>query len=167
MTKVKTLDEIAELVKKYKKEGKTVGLVTGCFDVVHLGHLRLLKFGKESCDILIVGLDNDDTIRINKSSGRPIHSLEKRLEFLEHLSYVDLLYSVKGTFDYSTEYANGIQKTIARKISPDYLITLKSKDDYWKDKESRAIALGIKLLLLTNEMNDSTTQIVQKIEQDL
>lgn len=79
--KIKTLLQVAEIAAKAKKSGKTVGLITGCFDVIHLGHVELFQFAKKHCDVVVVGLDSDETIKLNKGPGRPIHNISQRESF--------------------------------------------------------------------------------------
>ncbi len=76
--KVKSLVQVAKIAVLAKKAGKKVGLITGCFDVVHSGHVDLFRFAKKHCDLVIVGLDSDETIKINKGSNRPIHNIFQR-----------------------------------------------------------------------------------------
>jgi D-beta-D-heptose 7-phosphate kinase/D-beta-D-heptose 1-phosphate adenosyltransferase len=67
--KIQSLSNLGKILLKLKKQGKTIGLITGCFDVFHIGHVETLNFAKKHCDILIVGLDNDRTVAINKGGG--------------------------------------------------------------------------------------------------
>lgn len=62
MGKIKSFTQIVKEVTRLKQEGKTVGLVTGCFDIIHYGHVRMLRFAKNNCDVIVVGLDNDKTV---------------------------------------------------------------------------------------------------------
>lgn len=66
-----------------------IGLCTGCFDVLHIGHVRLLEYAKNLCDELIVGINSDSSIKKLKGNDRPINSEEIRKEFLLGLKYVD------------------------------------------------------------------------------
>lgn len=66
----------------------TTGFTNGCFDIVHLGHLRYLKEASLRCDKLVVGLNSDKSITRLKGKGRPINSAQHRKEFLEFLPFV-------------------------------------------------------------------------------
>ncbi|MCX7916967.1 MAG: adenylyltransferase/cytidyltransferase family protein, partial [bacterium] len=59
MRQVKTLNEIKKISEKLKKEGKIIVFTNGCFDIIHPGHIKLLKKAKSIGDILIVGLNSD------------------------------------------------------------------------------------------------------------
>lgn len=67
--------------------------VNGTFDIVHLGHIQMLKKAKELGDILIVGIDSDKRVKQLKGKDRPINSLISRLELISAIKYVDEVYS--------------------------------------------------------------------------
>ena len=70
---------------------KNVVFTNGCFDLVHSAHIRLLQFSKKQGDILVVGLNNDESIRRLKGSTRPINNIEERTEFLANLDFIDYI----------------------------------------------------------------------------
>lgn len=61
----------------------------GCFDIVHIGHIKLLKEAKSFGDILIVGLNSDESVKKIKGASRPINNQNDRKQFLESIKYVD------------------------------------------------------------------------------
>ena len=61
----------------------------GCFDVLHRGHIELFKYAKSLGDYLVVGLDDDASVRASKGDNRPINNLEDRIEMLRSIKYVD------------------------------------------------------------------------------
>lgn len=63
--------------------------VNGCFDILHRGHIELLKFAKSQGDILIVGIDTDERVKQSKGEKRPFNNVEDRKIFLESIRYVD------------------------------------------------------------------------------
>ena len=63
--------------------------VNGCFDVLHMGHIELLRYAKLLGQTLIVGTDSDQRIKSNKGFSRPINNLALRVKFLEAIRYVD------------------------------------------------------------------------------
>ena len=65
--------------------------VNGCFDGLHYGHLKLIKYAKSLGDVLILGIDSDTRVRFMKGESRPINNSAIRAEFLEALSCVDLV----------------------------------------------------------------------------
>ena len=67
--------------------------VNGCFDVLHMGHIELLRYAKLLGHTLIVGTDSDQRIKSNKGFSRPINNLALRVKFLEAIRYVDTVVS--------------------------------------------------------------------------
>ena len=61
----------------------------GCFDILHIGHIKLLEFAKSQGDYLIVGIDSDERIKSSKGEGRPINNQKNRSEFLRAIGVVD------------------------------------------------------------------------------
>ena len=86
---LKILKSLSSLIKK--KESFKLGFTNGCFDILHSGHIKLLKEAKQNCDLLIVGLNSDNSVRINKGPNRPLNSINSRLEVLSSLEFVDLV----------------------------------------------------------------------------
>lgn len=87
--KIKDRSTIKEIVKKAKAEGKKVVFTNGCFDILHQGHIRFLAEAKKFGDCLIVGLNSDSSVRINKGKQRPLMPEGARAELLAALCFVD------------------------------------------------------------------------------
>ena len=84
-------EQLAEIVNDLKKQGKKIVFTNGCFDIIHKGHITLLNKAREAGDVLIVGVNNDNSIRKLKGPERPINNLEDRLTVLAGLQSVDYL----------------------------------------------------------------------------
>ncbi|MAF24079.1 hypothetical protein CL634_00625 [bacterium] len=67
--------------------------VNGCFDILHIGHIELLKYAKSLGNRLTVGIDTDDRVKQSKGPSRPFNSLQDRKNFLESIRYVDAVVS--------------------------------------------------------------------------
>ena len=65
--------------------------VNGCFDVMHMGHIEMLKYAKSLGQTLIVGTDTDERVKSNKGPTRPLNNLALRVSFLEAIKYVDIV----------------------------------------------------------------------------
>lgn len=102
-------EQLNGLKIKHKKE--YIGFTNGCFDLIHLGHLQYLKKCKEYCDILIVGLNTDDSIQRLKGKTRPINNLEDRLAFLSYFEFID----------YVTYFNENTPLDLIKEIKPDVL----------------------------------------------
>lgn len=91
MNKVRSLEQLLSVRESLKKEGKTLVLTNGCFDLLHAGHLVLLRQAKSLGDRLVVALNSDASVRNIKGQGRPILSQEERAATLAALDWVDYL----------------------------------------------------------------------------
>ncbi|MEW6235768.1 MAG: adenylyltransferase/cytidyltransferase family protein [Candidatus Omnitrophota bacterium] len=88
------IDEKAKwgpILDKWRGEGKKIVTTNGAFDIVHVGHVRLLKEAKEQGDILVVGLNSDASVKKYKSERRPIVPQENRAILMEAIRYVDMI----------------------------------------------------------------------------
>ena len=93
MTTAKTvpLEELAERASVLRAAGKKIVATNGCFDLLHVGHVRYLKAARALGDVLIVGVNGDDSMRQLKGPGRPLNSENDRAEVLAALESVDLV----------------------------------------------------------------------------
>lgn len=91
MKKIYPLSRLAPIVEKLKKEGKRIVLANGCFDLIHVGHIRYLRESKEQGDILVVALNSDASVQQLKGKGRPLMGENERAEILSAFSFVDYL----------------------------------------------------------------------------
>lgn len=89
MGKIKNFGEIERISSYLKKEGKKIVFTNGCFDILHKGHIRLLKKAKSLGNVLIVGLNTDSSIRRLKGKGRPFLKEKERAEIISALEMVD------------------------------------------------------------------------------
>jgi rfaE bifunctional protein nucleotidyltransferase chain/domain len=83
------LSEIAVITKNAQASGKTVIATNGCFDILHVGHLRYLQKSKAMGDLLVVGVNSDSSVKQLKGKDRPINSEDDRAELLAALEPVD------------------------------------------------------------------------------
>lgn len=82
-----------DIIKQLKKEGKTIVFTNGCFDVLHAGHVTCLKKAKELGNVLIVGINDDESVRRLKGKERPINTLADRQLLLAEMECVDYVIS--------------------------------------------------------------------------
>lgn len=71
------------------KDKEKIIWTNGCFDVLHVGHIRMLEFAKSHGDKLVVGIDTDERVRLNKGKDRPVNTQNHRAEILRSLKFVD------------------------------------------------------------------------------
>ncbi|MBI4895951.1 MAG: HAD-IIIA family hydrolase [Candidatus Aenigmarchaeota archaeon] len=152
-SKIRTLDELELLVRDLKRQGKKIGFTSGAFDVLHAGHVDSLYKAKELCDILIVGLNSDASIKKYKSPNRPINPQQQRLAVLSALEMVDYVFVFEETNNNSN----------IERIKPDIYI---KAGDYTANKLSSAPIVekyGGKTIVVPIIEDTSTTKIIQKI----
>ena len=86
---VLTLEEIILRFGREKRNGKRVVFTNGCFDLLHPGHIESLETARALGDVLIVGLNSDESVRTLKGPGRPVIPADERAEILASLECVD------------------------------------------------------------------------------
>jgi rfaE bifunctional protein nucleotidyltransferase chain/domain len=89
---VGSLEEMSAVVERLKSEGKTVVMTNGCFDLLHVGHVRCLQGAKEAGDTLIVAVNSDSSVRSYKGPDQPVNPQEERMEVLTALECVDYVF---------------------------------------------------------------------------
>ncbi|HYA61745.1 MAG TPA: D-glycero-beta-D-manno-heptose 1-phosphate adenylyltransferase [Candidatus Sulfotelmatobacter sp.] len=150
---VLSLDEMIVRFGPGKRNGKQVVFTNGCFDLLHPGHIRSLEAARAMGDVLIVGLNSDESVRTLKGPGRPLISAEERAEILASLECVDAVL----IFDELTP-----QKVIAA-LLPDVLV----KGGDWPGNQivgrEEVEAAGGKVVLVDVVQGYSTSEILKKI----
>lgn len=89
--KVYTLKELAGKTAELRAAGKTIVFTNGCFDILHRGHIQYLRESRKLGDVLIVGLNSDESVRRLKGEGRPMNPEADRAYLLEALDFVDYI----------------------------------------------------------------------------
>ena len=126
----------------------SVVFTNGCFDIVHRGHVELLKFCKSLGDTVIVGLNSDKSVKTLKGEDRPINNQEDRKFLLESIKYVDSVI----VFEEETPY------NLICKIKPDFIV---KGGDY---KASNVIGFDVaKVVIFDYVSGYSTTKSIQDI----
>ncbi len=145
-----SLKKIKTIVKKLKQQNKKIVFTNGCFDILHKGHITLLKKAKRYGDVLIVGLNTDSSIKRIKGKDRPINPQNARAEILDSIKYVDYVV----LFDEDTPYK------LITEIKPD--VVIKGKDYKLKD----IVGWGIvpKIVRIDLVKGFSTTELIKKIK---
>ncbi len=144
--------EYLEKINNWKKEGKKIVFTNGCFDIIHAGHVDYLEKAKSLGDILVVGLNSDESIKRIKGPERPINIQEHRKKVLEALKPVDLVI----IFDEDTP------ERLIKEIKPDVLV----KGGDWKIENIVGAdfvkSYGGEVKTIDFIYDISTTKIIQK-----
>lgn len=89
--KIHNQESVQMLLKNIRDAGKRIVFTNGCFDLLHIGHVMYLEKAKELGDVLVVGLNSDDSVSRLKGKGRPIQNIESRKAILAGLQSVDIV----------------------------------------------------------------------------
>ncbi len=89
--KIVSLENLIPIVNDAQKAGRQVVFTNGCFDILHVGHVRYLAAAREAGDLLVVGLNSDRSVRLIKGADRPIITQDQRAEVLAGLGCVDFV----------------------------------------------------------------------------
>lgn len=147
---IKTFEDIEKTVARLKKQNKRIVFTNGCFDILHRGHVQYLDKAKSFGDVLILGLNSDESVRELKGPSRPINNEDDRAYILAALESVD--YVVKFTED--TPY------NLIQIVQPDTLV--KGGDYEGKEVVGSDIAGEVKLVQFVD--GRSTTKTIEKIQ---
>lgn len=91
MEKYHSLKQLSDIIESEKPRGKKVVLANGCFDLIHIGHIRYLKEAKQRGDILVVALNSDSSVQKLKGEGRPFLKQNERAEIISSFYFVDYI----------------------------------------------------------------------------
>jgi cytidyltransferase-like protein len=84
-------EQLKLLIKNLKKDEKKIILSSGCFDIIHIGHLNTLRESKNLGDVLMICLSSDEQIKLLKGNDRPINNYQDRIDLFKTISYVDYI----------------------------------------------------------------------------
>ncbi|MGE3961551.1 MAG: D-glycero-beta-D-manno-heptose 1-phosphate adenylyltransferase [Dehalococcoidia bacterium] len=146
-------DALRAVVNAYRHSGRRVVLTSGCFDIVHRGHVTYLSQAKALGDVLIVALNSDESVRRLKGAERPVNTFEDRARVLEGLSCVD----------HVLEFAEDTPEGVIRLIGPDVFA---KGGDYTRETlpETPLVeALGGAVSILPYIDGASTTRVIEQI----
>jgi D-beta-D-heptose 7-phosphate kinase / D-beta-D-heptose 1-phosphate adenosyltransferase len=153
---IETLKDLEEVCEAYRKEGKRIVFTNGCFDILHSGHVTYLHCAKELGDVLIVGLNTDDSIRRLKGETRPINPLTDRLQVLSGLTSVDHVFAFGNEKD-------DTPVPVIKVVKPNIFA---KGGDYTKEQLPEASVveeLGGEIVFLPHIPDHSTTSIIKRL----
>jgi rfaE bifunctional protein nucleotidyltransferase chain/domain len=136
-----------------KNKNPIIVFTNGCFDILHIGHIRLLQKAKAEGDILIVGLNSDTSVRMIKGKNRPIIPEEQRAEMLKALECVD----------HVVIFPEISPLRLISRLRPDVLV----KGEDWKERDIIGRELVKRIVRIPLEECMSTTDIIEKIREEI
>jgi D-glycero-beta-D-manno-heptose 1-phosphate adenylyltransferase len=149
----KSSDELLPVLEKVR-QGRKIVFTNGCFDLLHVGHVRYLAEARAQGDLLVVGLNADASVRRLKGEERPIQHEEDRGEILSALSCVDFV----------TLFAEDTPENLIKKVRPDILV----KGGDWPIEKivgsQFVLSYGGQVRSLQFVSGRSTTLIIEKLK---
>ncbi|PKN76522.1 MAG: D-glycero-beta-D-manno-heptose 1-phosphate adenylyltransferase, partial [Deltaproteobacteria bacterium HGW-Deltaproteobacteria-10] len=91
MNKILDRKTLLEKLNKLRKENKKIAFTNGCFDILHVGHVRYLREAKNTADVLVLALNSDSSVQSIKGEKRPLVPEEERAEILAALEFIDFV----------------------------------------------------------------------------
>ncbi len=149
------LDTILEEVNQWKDSNLKIIFTNGCFDLLHLGHIEYLEEAKSLGDILVVGLNDDDSVSRLKGSNRPLNPLSVRARMLEALSSVDFI----------IPFEEDTPERLIRTISPNVIV---KGGDYALEEmigKEYVESYGGEVKLLSFKEGFSSSKLIEKIKK--
>jgi rfaE bifunctional protein nucleotidyltransferase chain/domain len=151
------LDEHAliETLATQRASGKTIAFANGCFDVLHVGHIRYLQDAANVADVLVVGVNGDDSVRELKGEGRPVMPAQERAE---------LISAIRGV-GYVTIFHERSPARLLQTLKPDFQA---KGTDYTADSVPEAEivkAYGGKVVIAGDPKDHSTTAVLEKMRK--
>ena len=154
--KYRSREDLVEELAAHRSAGRRIVLTNGCFDVIHAGHIAYLRDAKAQGDILVVGLNSDESVRALKGPTRPIYSAVERQEILGELTCID----------YLTVFGERTAAELLRAVLPDIFV---KGGDYSPEEiaESSLVkSLGIEMKILSHRPGVSTTSVVERVRAE-
>ena len=149
--KIVSRDELQRLVAEWRRSGERVTLANGCFDVLHVGHVRYLHAARELGGKLIVAVNADASVRALKGEGRPVMPAEERAEILASLADVDAV----------VVFPEADVRAIIREIRPDFHA---KGTDYTAEsvpERDEVEACGGRVVIVGDPKNHSATEVIR------
>lgn len=160
MNKILSAEKAIKISKQLREKGKRIVLAGGCFDILHIGHIKFLENAKKLGEILFVFLESDESVKKLKGKNRPINQQKERAEVLgalDAVSYVVLLKNIKTDDDYDN---------LITRLRP-HIIATTQNDPYRKHKIRQAkLTNGKVAYVIQRVKSKSTTRLAKLTKKD-
>ncbi|ESP62900.1 ADP-heptose synthase / D-glycero-beta-D-manno-heptose 7-phosphate kinase [Smithella sp. ME-1] len=155
MKKILKKEVLRKKLEELRKKGKKIAFTNGCFDILHVGHVRYLREARKTADLLVLALNSDSSVRSIKGEKRPLINEKERAEILAALESVD----------YVTIFKESTPLKLIKFLKPDILI----KGGDWPEEKvvgrEEVKKWGGHVEIIPEIKGKSTTNIVDKIKQ--
>jgi D-glycero-beta-D-manno-heptose 1-phosphate adenylyltransferase len=155
MNKILGRTELKEKLEALRRDDKEIAFTNGCFDILHVGHVRYLREAKKTADILVLALNSDSSVRSIKGEKRPLVPEQERAEVLAALEFIDFV----------TIFPELTPLELINYLKPDILV---KGGDWPEDKvvgREEVKKWGGRVIIVPEIAGKSTTNIVEKIKR--
>lgn len=160
MRKIVSVEETIKISEQMRNENKRIVLAGGCFDILHVGHIHFIENAKKEGDALFLLLENDETIKKQKGSNRPINSQDVRAQILAALAKVDFIVLLPML-------ENNEYDAIISKLKPNVIATTE-QDEYRFHKERQGKLVGARVIdVIPRIVGESTSKIAKLLAREL
>jgi rfaE bifunctional protein nucleotidyltransferase chain/domain len=155
--KIIDADELANRAKQLREAGKKLVVTNGCFDLLHVGHVRYLQGARALGDALAVGVNGDQSVRELKGAGRPLNNERERAEVLAAL----------GCVDFVTIFQDPRATRFLEKVAPSIYAKGGDYTTETLDAEERAVLEknGVEIRIIPFEKGYSTSRLLEKLRE--
>ena len=154
MNKILERETLRNKLEALRKKGKKIAFTNGCFDILHVGHVRYLREAKKTADVLVLALNSDSSVRSIKGEKRPLVSEQERAEVLAALEFIDFV----------TIFPESTPLELINYLKPDILI----KGGDWPEEKvvgrEEIKKWGGRVAIIPEIEGKSTTNVVEKIK---
>jgi D-beta-D-heptose 7-phosphate kinase/D-beta-D-heptose 1-phosphate adenosyltransferase len=155
MNKILERNALKDKLEELRKKGKKIAFTNGCFDILHVGHVRYLREAKKTADVLVLALNSDSSVRSLKGEKRPLMNEKERAEILAALEFIDFV----------TIFQELTPLELINYLKPDILI----KGGDWPEEKvvgrEEIKKWGGRVAIIPEVEGKSTTNIVEKIKK--
>jgi len=151
--KIKTLDELRTLVCLLQAEGRKVVFANGCFDLLHVGHVRYLQAARAQGDVLTVGINSDASVGLLKGAGRPLQPAEERAELVAAFACVD----------YVTIFDDASVDSILLELRPDVHAKGTDYTVHSVPERDTVLSYGGRIAIVGDPKSHSTRDLIQSV----
>jgi D-beta-D-heptose 7-phosphate kinase/D-beta-D-heptose 1-phosphate adenosyltransferase len=155
MNKILERNALKDKLEGLRKKGKKIAFTNGCFDILHVGHVRYLREAKKTADVLVLALNSDSSVRSIKGEKRPLMNEKERAEILAALECIDFV----------TIFQELTPLELINYLKPDILI----KGGDWPEEKvvgrEEIKKWGGRVAIIPEVEGKSTTNIVEKIKK--
>lgn len=149
--KIVSRDELQQRVADWRGAGHRITLANGCFDLVHVGHIRYLRAARELGGKLVVAVNSDDSVRALKGEGRPLMPADERAEILAALADVDAV----------VVFPENDVRAIIREIRPDFHAKGTDYTAASVPEREQVEACGGRVVIVGDPKNHSASEIIR------